>query len=237
MVNITQIPALRVDFIDKRTGLMSREWYMFFLNLYNLTGGGTTDVSLVDVQLDPPTQDMFDPVEQLAQASLFSDTSSIPDLMAEVTKRIEALESVPLAVAGAVFAEPGTFTPVLKDAAAGNAATTATSLGRYTRLGNRVFFDISLLDINTTGLTAGNQVFVTGLPYPSADNTGMLLQASVVRSNVAATTGAVSATMDPNVSYLKLVNNTTTGNAIVPVSAITSTTGDLYISGFYEVLP
>lgn len=207
---------------------------MFFLSLYGLTGGGTTDVSLVDVQLDPPTQDMFDPSEQLAQASLFGETSSIPDLMTEVTKRIEALEAAPVPMAPPL-AETGTFTPVVKDAAAGNAATAATSLGRYTRIGNRVFFDITLVDIDTTGLTAGNQVFVTGMSYPSANITGMLWQASVVRSGVAATTGAVSATMSPNVSYLQLVNNTTTGNAILPVSAITSTTGDLYISGFYEV--
>ena len=51
--NVTQIPAPRVDFIDKRTGLMSREWYRFFVNLYNITGGGTSQVSVEDLQLGP----------------------------------------------------------------------------------------------------------------------------------------------------------------------------------------
>jgi len=51
--NITQIPAPRVDFIDPRTGLMAREWYRFFLNLYTLTGGGTTDTSIADLQIAP----------------------------------------------------------------------------------------------------------------------------------------------------------------------------------------
>lgn len=51
--NVTQIPAPRVDFIDKRTGLMAREWYRFFVNLYNITGGGTSQVSVEDLQLGP----------------------------------------------------------------------------------------------------------------------------------------------------------------------------------------
>ena len=38
--NITQITAPRVDLIDSKSGLMSREWYRFFYNLYTVTGGG-----------------------------------------------------------------------------------------------------------------------------------------------------------------------------------------------------
>ena len=49
--NVTQIPAPRVDFIDKRTGLMAREWYRFFVNIYNLAGGGNSSVSLDDLQV------------------------------------------------------------------------------------------------------------------------------------------------------------------------------------------
>jgi len=39
--NITQITAPRVPLIDSRSGLMSREWYRFFYNIYVLTGDGT----------------------------------------------------------------------------------------------------------------------------------------------------------------------------------------------------
>jgi hypothetical protein len=53
--NITNIPSARVDFIDQRTGLMSREWYRFFLNLFNLTGAGNNPTSLDDLQVGPPT--------------------------------------------------------------------------------------------------------------------------------------------------------------------------------------
>lgn len=53
--NITSIPSSRVDFIDPRTGLMSREWYRFFINLYNLTGAGNNPTSLDDLQVGPPS--------------------------------------------------------------------------------------------------------------------------------------------------------------------------------------
>ena len=51
--NITQIPAPRVDFIDQRTGLMSREWYRFFLNLFTLTGSGANSTAIEDFNYDP----------------------------------------------------------------------------------------------------------------------------------------------------------------------------------------
>jgi hypothetical protein len=52
-LNITNLPSSRVEFIDPRTGLMSREWYRFFLNLFTLTGGGNNQTSLDDLQLAP----------------------------------------------------------------------------------------------------------------------------------------------------------------------------------------
>jgi hypothetical protein len=42
----------RVAFIDPRSGTVSREWYMFFLSLFQLTGGSS--ISLDDVQKGPP---------------------------------------------------------------------------------------------------------------------------------------------------------------------------------------
>jgi len=54
--NITNIPSNRVEFIDSRTGLVSREWYRFFLNLFTLAGNGGNQVSLDDLQVGPPPQ-------------------------------------------------------------------------------------------------------------------------------------------------------------------------------------
>jgi len=51
MANITNIPPARIPIIDSRTGFITREWYMFFLNIFTLTGGGTTDITLDDLQI------------------------------------------------------------------------------------------------------------------------------------------------------------------------------------------
>ena len=55
-LNITNIPAPRVPFIDERTGLMAREWYRFFLNMFVLTGSGSNATTLDELQLGPPVQ-------------------------------------------------------------------------------------------------------------------------------------------------------------------------------------
>jgi hypothetical protein len=51
--NITQIPAPRVPFIDERTGQISREWFRFLNNQFQLTGGGTTQTTIADLELAP----------------------------------------------------------------------------------------------------------------------------------------------------------------------------------------
>jgi hypothetical protein len=55
MPNITNIPAPRVSFIDDRTGLISREWYRFLLNLFTRIEN-SSDI-LDDVQQGPEPYD------------------------------------------------------------------------------------------------------------------------------------------------------------------------------------
>jgi len=46
--NITKIPAPRVELVDTRTGLISREWFRFFNNIYVITGGSTLGVAQIE---------------------------------------------------------------------------------------------------------------------------------------------------------------------------------------------
>jgi len=59
-VDLTNITPPRVPLTDSRTGLISREWYRFFLNLFQLVGGGQNTTSLTDLQLGPPTPQQED---------------------------------------------------------------------------------------------------------------------------------------------------------------------------------
>ena len=40
MANITQIPAPRVPLLNTQTGAVSMEWFLWFNNVYTITGGG-----------------------------------------------------------------------------------------------------------------------------------------------------------------------------------------------------
>jgi hypothetical protein len=68
--NITQIPAIRVPIIDETTGLMSREWYRFFVNIFTLTGDGSNTFSLSDLQVGPP------PVDTSAVNAVFTSSTA-----------------------------------------------------------------------------------------------------------------------------------------------------------------
>ncbi len=89
MLNITQIPAPRVPLIDERTGLISREWFRFFNNIYLLTGGGGNQTSLDDLQIGPPNNDQFVLDLQQIFESATNDTALISSLT-ELAKEVEA---------------------------------------------------------------------------------------------------------------------------------------------------
>lgn len=129
--------------------------------------------------------------------------------------------------------EEGAFTPVVKDGAAGNAAT-AASAGFYTKVGNTVHATISLVDINTTGLTAGNQVHITGLPFVSVNTANRYVACSVLSTSTTPTTGAIAGLLVNNASSFPLYNATTAGAGNFLVSQLTSGTADLYITFTYQ---
>lgn len=53
MADITSIPASRVPLLEPGTTIMSREWYRFLFNQFGQTGGGTTALTLSDLELAP----------------------------------------------------------------------------------------------------------------------------------------------------------------------------------------
>lgn len=85
MPDITSIPAPRVPFIDERTGLISREWYRFMLNLFTLTGSGTSDVTITDLAVAPNPVDPFtvlgSAIEQSQLASIAAQYSQFLDIV------------------------------------------------------------------------------------------------------------------------------------------------------------
>jgi hypothetical protein len=112
---------------------LSREWYRFFLNLFNLTGAGNNPISLEELQYGPPfatvdeitnstdikiqgfatspSQDallaQIAELEKQVQAAELSTEGLINALLAQIAqlqKQVDGLESQPVADAGAVSA-------------------------------------------------------------------------------------------------------------------------------------
>ena len=92
MRDITNITPPRVSLIDERTGLISREWYRFFLNLFRLTGGGTSDVTLTDLQLTPSVSVLMAQYDNAANMieGLYLNPPQVPTVASDnVAPRIE----------------------------------------------------------------------------------------------------------------------------------------------------
>jgi hypothetical protein len=132
-LNVTTIPAPRTPLTDPATGLLSREWYRFFLNLFDLTGQGSNPTSLEDLQVGPPfatvdeitnstdikiqgfaispSQDgllaQIAELQKQVQATELNAQSLFNFLLSQLTqlsKQVDGLESQPVADAGAVSA-------------------------------------------------------------------------------------------------------------------------------------
>ena len=93
--NITNVTPPRVPLTDQRTGLISREWYRFFLNLFQLVGQGQNQISLLDVQYGPPVGTAG--VSDTGNPGIAPDPlpSELLSDYAEMQKQVNGLEAVP----------------------------------------------------------------------------------------------------------------------------------------------
>jgi hypothetical protein len=92
-VNISNITPPRVPLTDERTGLISREWYRFFLNLFQLVGGGSNQISLTDIQYAPPpirVEDIPGPAGDVVPSP---GTSEVSASINDVRQELETLPS------------------------------------------------------------------------------------------------------------------------------------------------
>ena len=189
--NITNIPSNRVDFIDPRTGLVSREWYRFFLNLFNLAGAGGNQTSLDDLQIGPPpSADMGGGGGGGGSGTVTSVDMTVP---------------TGLAVSGNPITTAGTLAVTY---ASGYAIPTTTKQGQWdTAYADRLKWDGGATDlVAATGRTSlgattvGGNFFTATNPSAitfvrvNADNTLSFLDAPTFRTAIGAGTGSGTVT-------------------------------------------
>lgn len=128
----------------------------------------------------------------------------------------------------------GTWTPVVRDASSGGNTGTGTINGGYYRLGPLVFAWGNLVNINTSGMTAGNQVYITGFPYAVRNATGYtavckdIVHASVTFSQ------QIEGRMAATTTYMQLHEPVSaSAPAIITVSDLVSGQADITFAVVY----
>lgn len=130
--------------------------------------------------------------------------------------------------------EEGTWTPVVADAVSGgNVATTSSAAAQYTKVGNLVFIDVQILDINTSGMTSGNTLYIQGLPFTSKNTANARTHIGADCQSVNSTAGVVRGIIAGNTTSITMREGLTTGGAALTVAAVVSGSGDIWLSGSY----
>ena len=221
--NITNIPSNRVDFIDPRTGMVSREWYRFFLNLFNLAGNGGNQTSLDDLQIGPPPIPDSGGGGGGGSGTVTSVNMTVPTGL--------TVTGNPVTTAGTLAV---TYT------AGYSIPTTASQTNWDTAYSERLQWDGGATNlVAATGRTSLGATTVGGnfftLPNPSAitfvqinaDNTITTMDAPTFRTAIGAGTGGGSVTS---------VSGTGTVSGLTLTGTVT-TSGSLTLGGTLAVTP
>jgi hypothetical protein len=130
--------------------------------------------------------------------------------------------------------ESNTFTPEFADAnSGGNQAASVTATGEYARSGDVVTVIIKLNNINTTGMTGVNDIFIRNLPFRVASNSNAVL--GLVEPSNITYTGNLLAYGVAGQTYMKIVDiASSTSPAYLTVAAVNAASSDLKISITYR---
>jgi len=93
----TTIPAPRAAFVDARTGLISKEWFLFLQNIFVRTGHGSIVDTVEDVQVSITSNVQEAQVAELRKEldGLYAVVATQEAQVAELIKTLQGLELVP----------------------------------------------------------------------------------------------------------------------------------------------
>ena len=160
-LNITTIPAPRTPLTDPNTGLLSREWYRFFFNLFNLTGAGSSPTSLTDLQIGPPFATV-DEVNNSTDVKIqgFATSPSQDGLLAQIAELQKQVQTAELSAEAATNALQAQIMNLSTDVQALASAPAPTPQLKRARYGS--FYD-------TTTQTATTINTATAITFNTTD--------------------------------------------------------------------
>lgn len=180
MLNITNIIPPRVPLTDPRTGMITREWYRFFLNLFTLTGGGQSDLTVEDLAVapGPMTGEMFAQINEIYNQALTFPSNFSSELDAKIDRLYQDFATQPRA-------ELGTMSALQQDNVPWLRFNTGQTFGYTPPIGS-VFWD------GGTTLTIQNTANVAQ-PVGEAQYYYIKATASITKGQVVMFDGAVGA--------------------------------------------
>jgi len=246
-INITQIPAPRVELIDSRTGLMSREWFRFFNNIYTIVGanlgivqipnGGTglssypTNGQLLigntagqKYDLNTLTAGSGIGVTNGAGTIGVANTGVLSNVAGAGISVSSATGNVTVANTGVLSFSGGT-TGLTPNTATTGAVTLAGTLDVDNGgTGQTTYTNGQLLIGNTTGNTLTKATLTAGTGIAITNGTGSI---SVATNGTVTTTAPVTKTADFSVASTDtwLINNKTGSTCTVTLPSPSANTG------------
>jgi len=123
--------------------------------------------------------------------------------------------------------EEGTFTPIV-----GGTATYTGQVGRYTKIGNRVFFNLRIIVLL---VGTGSASTISGLPFAAGASTNFGAISVGYFANLALNQIFVSGITNAGSSSIIMNATASSTNTMTLSAAIIGNNTDLAITGFYEV--
>ena len=127
--------------------------------------------------------------------------------------------------------EKGTWDVVVADAATGGNEATATILGTHIKIGDAAILSFDVQNIDTTGLTGTNTLFIRNLPFVSASS-GPRSEGNVYLARYTASANTINLTPTISLSDTWLtIRETSSADAVAPsvtVSQLTSGVADIF---------
>jgi hypothetical protein len=221
-VNITQIPAPRVELIDPRTGLMSREWFRFFNNIYTIVGA---NLGIVQIPNGGTGLSSYPLNGQLLIGNTAGEKYVLNTLTAGSGIGVtNGAGTITLANTGVLSFSGGTtgLTPATATTGAVTLAGTLDVDNGGT--GQTTYTNGQLLIGNTTGNTLTKATLTAGTGIAITNGTGSI---SVATNGTITTNAPVTKTADFSVASTDtwLINNKTGSTCTVTLPSPSANTG------------
>ena len=131
--------------------------------------------------------------------------------------------------------EEGTFTGAVADASSGGNESSSALRGTYVKIGAVVYVQFNVSNISTTGMTAGNDVFITGLPFATKSVSGTAKYTGTANLSVVTFEQTPFMQVNEGQTYVKILEvRSGAGNDAVVVSQLSSGASDIHGNLVYE---